>query len=79
MPLSDDLITQIIPLGKTDAGRLKGELQPLLGPDADFTVSRDNNALVLTDTARNIKRVVQIVAELDKQGSTASDMPTSCL
>jgi general secretion pathway protein D len=74
VPLSDDLITQIIPLGKTDAGHLKGELQPLLGPDADFTVSRDNNALVITDTARNIRRVVQIVAELDKQGSTSSDM-----
>lgn len=71
---TDELITQIIPLSKTDAGRLKQDLQTIISADADLTANRDNNALVLTDTSRNVKRIVQIVAELDRQGASSSEM-----
>jgi general secretion pathway protein D len=71
---TDELITQIIPLVKTDAVRLKQDLQTIISPDADLTANRDNNALVLTDISRNVKRVVQIVAELDRQGNTSVEM-----
>ncbi len=71
---TDELITQIIPLGKSDAGRLKTDLMPLVSVDADFTANRDNNSLILTDTSRNVKRVVQIAANLDRQGASSSEM-----
>ena len=71
---SDELITQIIPLSKSDVVRLKQDLQLLISPDADLAANRDNNALVLTDTSRNVKRIVQIVAELDRQGASSSEM-----
>jgi type II secretion system protein D len=71
---TDELITQIIPLTKTDAMRLKQDLQSIISADADLTANRDNNALVLTDISRNVKRVVQIVAELDRQGNTSVEM-----
>ena len=74
IPATDDLITQIIPLTKSDAVRLKADLQLLISPDADLAANRDNNALVLTDTSRNVKRIVQIVAELDRQGAVSSEM-----
>lgn len=71
---SDELITQIIPLSKSDVTRLKQDLQLLISPEADLAANRDNNALVLTDTSRNVKRIVQIVAELDRQGASSSEM-----
>lgn len=72
--VNDELITQIIPLSKTDAVRLKQDLQLLISADADLAANRDNNALVLTDSSRNVKRIVQIVAELDRQGMSSSEM-----
>ncbi len=74
IPATDELITQVIPVGKSDAARLKQELQALVSPDADFTANRDNNSLVLTDLARNVRHVVQIVASLDRQGASSSEM-----
>jgi len=62
IPLTDDLRTQVIPLKSVDAIKLKVDLQPLVGTDADLTCNAASNSLMITDTAANIHRVVEIVA-----------------
>ncbi len=63
---TDELITQVIPLRSADAVQLKNDLAPLISADADFTANASSNALVITDTSANIRRIVQVVSELDK-------------
>ena len=62
---TDELITQVIPLRYANATQLKTDLQPLVNPEADFTANASSNALVITDTAANIRRIVEIVSALD--------------
>jgi len=63
---SDELITQVIPVRSVDAVKLKQDLQPLISADADFAANGGSNTIIITDTAANIRRVVEIIANLDK-------------
>lgn len=67
---TDELITQVIPVVSVDAVRLKTDLQPLIGTDADWSANGASNTLIMTDTSANIRRVVEIIASLDKREST---------
>ena len=68
---TQELITQVIPIRNVDAAKLKGELQPLLSPEADVTATTGSNAIVVTDTAANIRRLVNIISGLDRgEGKT---------
>jgi general secretion pathway protein D len=63
---SDEVITQVIPLRYTDATKLKDDLTPLLPEYAVMSANQASNSLILTDTSSNVKRIVQIVKELDQ-------------
>ena len=67
IPETDDLITQIIPVQSVDAVKLKTDLQPLVGSDADLASNGGSNSIIITDTSANIKRVVTIISSLDKK------------
>ena len=58
---TDELITQVIPLqgGGRDAAQAGSD--PADQRDADFTANASSNALIITDTSSNIKRMVEIV------------------
>jgi general secretion pathway protein D len=71
---SDELITQVIPVRSVDAEKLKTDLQPLVSTDADFTANAMSNTLIMTDTSANIRRVVEIVANLDKRDAQANSI-----
>ena len=62
---TDELITQVIPLRHADARQLLEDLRPLVNENADFTANASSNALVMTDTSANVRRVVEIIAALD--------------
>jgi general secretion pathway protein D len=62
---TDELITQVIPLRQADAVQLRQDLAPMISTEADFTANQSSNALIITDTSANIKRVVEIVSALD--------------
>jgi len=64
---TDELITQVIPLRNVDAVKLKADLAPLIPVNADMSSNAASNSLIMTDTQANIRRVVQIVANLDKR------------
>lgn len=71
---TDELITQVIPLRFADATQLKTDLQPLVNAEADFASNASSNALVITDTSANVKRVVEIVAALDTSVADSIDV-----
>ncbi len=71
---SDHLVTQVIPLRYADATQLKQDLAPVINPEADFTSNESSNALIITDTSANVRRVVQIVNALDTSLAGAVDV-----
>ena len=67
---SDTVITQVIPLHYISALKLMGELKPLVPDDqANLIAVSSTNTLILTDTEANVKRLLQIIALLDKDNS----------
>jgi len=62
---SDEMVTQIIPIRYADAPQMIANLQPLLPTYANLSANESGNALVLTDTQSNIRRMVEIVQALD--------------
>jgi general secretion pathway protein D len=67
VPISDELITQVMPLRSVDAVKLKADLQPLVGPEANLSANASSNSLMMTDTSANIHRIVEIVSNLDQR------------
>jgi len=65
VPVSDRLVTQIIPIQYADAQKLMTELAPLISPTATLTANQASNSLILVDTQTNIRRVMQIIRALD--------------
>ena len=65
VPVSDKLITQIIPIRYADATRLRTDLTPLIGSGATLTANQASNSLILIDTQTNIRRIMQIIQALD--------------
>ncbi len=63
------VITQVIPIENVDAASLSRELQPLINQGASMVGSAGTNALVVTDTASNVKRIAELVKLLDKAAS----------
>lgn len=61
---SDRVITQVIPLRHIDAVRLRTDLET--NPFAESEPPRPGNRLVVTDSARKVKRLVAIIQQLDR-------------
>jgi general secretion pathway protein D len=70
IPLTDTLVTQVIPLKTLDAIKLRQDLQPLVSSTTDLTANAASNSLMMTDTQANVHRVVEIVSNLDKRDQT---------
>ncbi len=66
-PLTDNVITAVIPLKNVDAARLRNDLVPLMSADADVAASSTSNNLIVTDTSAKINRIAQIVQSLDEK------------
>ncbi len=71
---TDEVITQIIPLKFADAKQVEADLGPLVPEYADLTANASSNALILTDTAANVRRIVEIVRALDTHMATVAEV-----
>ncbi len=71
---TDDVITQIIPLKFADATQVREDLASLVPGYADFTANASSNALILTDTGANVRRIVEIVRALDTHMATVAEV-----
>jgi type II secretory pathway component GspD/PulD (secretin) len=72
IPASEDMITQIIPIKFISAEQVIRNLEMLLPTSSVMTANAGANALVITDTQVNIKRVAEIIKALDTPVSSVS-------
>lgn len=64
--MSDNVVTQVIPLANVSATKIREELRPLIAEDqASLVAISGSNTLVVTDTEGNIRRLLQIINLLD--------------
>ncbi len=73
-PPSDTVETWIIPVAHVTAIALMQNLQVLLPEYASMTANADGNALIITDTTANIRRLMQIVRALDTHMATVAEI-----
>ena len=71
---SDQIVTQVIPLRFVDAVKLRDNIASLIPSYAELSANASSNALILTDTEANIKRVVEIVRALDTHLAAVADV-----
>lgn len=72
IPRKDDMVTQILPLRYGEAAKLIENLRPLLPPEATITANESSNAILMTDTQTNIRRIAQIIRALDSSVNSSS-------
>ena len=72
IPNKDNLVTQILPVRYLDVGKLVDTLHPLLSANATISSNDASNAILLTDTQVNIRRIAQIISALDTNVSSIS-------
>jgi general secretion pathway protein D len=72
IPKTDQIVTQIIPVRYLDPTQLLRNLQPLLASPEALTANAEGSALVLTDTQRQVRRMVEIVQALDTARASVS-------
>ncbi|HYG34120.1 MAG TPA: secretin N-terminal domain-containing protein, partial [Clostridia bacterium] len=71
IPDNDEMVTQIIPVRYVEAGQIIKDLQPLISIQTAMTANESGNAIVITDTQCNIRRVAEVIKAID---SGAEDM-----
>jgi len=74
IPKTDEMVTQIIPVRFANAVKLIDNLSPLLESYATMTADESSNAIVLTDTQANIRRIAEIIRALDSSISGVSSI-----
>ena len=72
IPRTDEMVTHIIQVRYANALQLTSVLQPLLPPYAKLAANESANALVLTATRADVRRMVKIVEALDTSISSIS-------
>ncbi len=71
-PGEERYITRIHRLGHVSADEVKGVLDKFKTKEADITVYGPGNLLIITDTGSNIRRMMQLVEDIDVGGATDS-------
>jgi general secretion pathway protein D len=65
IPRTDEMVTQILPVRFADAVKMMENLRPLLADAATMTANESSNAIVITDTQTNVRRMAEIISALD--------------
>lgn len=74
VPATAEMVTHIVSLRHTTAVRLVETLKPLLPAETTLTANADSNALVITDSRANIRRMLEIIQALDTAVSSILDI-----
>jgi general secretion pathway protein D len=64
-PSQDQYVTRLLRLDNVPVDELKTVLDRLKGKDGDITVYPPTNTLIITDLATNIRKIEQVVQQLD--------------
>jgi general secretion pathway protein D len=68
---TDELITQVVSVDNVSAAKLLTDLKPLIA-EADIVANEGSNSIIVTDTSAAVKRLVTIIALLDKHEASTS-------
>lgn len=79
IPKDQQVVTQIVPVRFIGAVQLAKDLQPLMPAQTTMTANEGGNALVITDTQQNIRRLVEIIDALDTTVSSLSSVKVFAL
>ena len=74
IPKTENMVTQIIPVRYADASKLLQNLQPMLATYTSLSANQSSNAIVITDTQTNIRRIASIVKALDTSISMITEV-----
>ena len=69
IPMTDVIVTQILPLKYADAADVSQVIQPLLSTGAQMATYPRTNSLMITDTSSNLHHIAQVIQQLDVAGS----------
>jgi type II secretory pathway component GspD/PulD (secretin) len=61
-----ELVSLVVPLKRTPVEEIAPEVKKMLGPFGEVVVLKKGNLLTLQDTAGNLRRVYQVLQELEK-------------
>jgi type II secretory pathway component GspD/PulD (secretin) len=72
IPMTAQIVMQIIPLRHIDATQASKDLATMIPSSSTLTANQDSNSLIVTDTETNIHHIVEIVSQLDGSIDTIS-------
>jgi general secretion pathway protein D len=72
IPPTKELVTQIVYVRNVETAPLITTLQPLMPTGTSMSANQGANAIIITDTKANIRRMVQLVRALDTASVSAS-------
>src|SRR5207302_1240059 len=65
IPMTDRVVTQIMPVRFVEAAQLIKDLAPLLPLQTALSANEAGNSIIMTDTQANIHKVAEIVRAID--------------
>jgi general secretion pathway protein D len=71
---SDEIVTQVVPVRNINATQLVPILRPLMPQQAHLVGSQAGNALILSDRASNVNRIIRIIQRIDQSGDEEVDV-----
>ncbi|MDF3130473.1 secretin N-terminal domain-containing protein [Kiritimatiellaeota bacterium B1221] len=74
IPMKEEMVTQILPVRHAKVEPLIETLRMLLNDNTRIAANEDSNAIVMTDTQMNIRRVAEILDALDTSVSSISSL-----
>jgi general secretion pathway protein D len=72
IPRKDEMVTQILPVRFGDAAKLVENLKPLMPDTATISSNEGSNAILMTDTQTNIRRIAEIIKAIDTSVASIS-------
>ncbi len=67
-PNEDRMVTQFVPLRHVDAQEMNDVLSKLATPHATFIVYAPSNALIISEVASNLRKLLELIKNLDVPG-----------
>jgi general secretion pathway protein D len=74
---ADELVTRVVRTDNVCAGWLVPILRPLMPQAAHLAAHPPSNSLVLSDRAANVRRIVELVKQLDRAPKQSCEEPKS--
>lgn len=71
---SDEYVTQVIRLDNISAAKLIPVLRPLVPQQAHMAAYAPSNAIIISDTAANIRRMVDIIERMDRSATAETEV-----